>query len=296
MPSCIHPSPFMPSIPPSPLCCYSLMHPSHISLLTLPAFILMIIIALYYISNGNRATPTIADGKAFPSLFGVSVYAFMCQHSIPGIITPMKSKRWLYHIMAADFILVLSLYYLLSYTGAFWLGKDINSLHSLDYFIPWNLYPASSKILKLCGYYLALFPVFTLSTSFPIIAITLRENLKSLVRTLLILMKRDVTYPFLVDRIVFPLFVVIPPIGIAFGTQNIDILVSVTGSYPGVCVQYLVPVALAFAGMRAIKKKYGKYQNQYRSPFRHWIFFVVLTIWSGICIVLVTVYLPLKYA
>lgn len=256
----------------------------------------MIIIALYHISHGNRATPNIANAKAFPSLFGVSVYSFICQHSLPGIVTPMRSKRWLYHVMAADFILVLCFYYLLSYTGAFWLGNDLNSLHSLDYFIPWNLYPASSKILKLCGYYLALFPVFTLSTSYPIIAITLRENLKSLVHTLLVLMKKDVTYPFIVDRILFPLFVVIPPLGIAFGTQNVDVLVSVTGSYPGVCVQYLVPAALAFWGMRAIKKKYGTYQNQYRSPFRHWIFFVVLTVWSGVCIILVTAYLPMKYA
>jgi hypothetical protein len=55
--------------------------------------------------NGKQASPPAADFHGFGSLFGVAVritvfhtsvnlssqvYAFMCHHSIPGLITPMR--------------------------------------------------------------------------------------------------------------------------------------------------------------------------------------------------------------
>uniref|UniRef100_A0A915BDP5 Amino acid transporter transmembrane domain-containing protein n=1 Tax=Parascaris univalens TaxID=6257 RepID=A0A915BDP5_PARUN len=54
------------------------------------AFILMIFLAsLSLIQDGAEGSPAIADFNGFGSLFGTTVYAFMCQHSLPAIITPM---------------------------------------------------------------------------------------------------------------------------------------------------------------------------------------------------------------
>ena len=53
-------------------------------------------------------------------------------------------------------------------------------------------------------------------------------------------------YSFIVNRIFFPLLAVVPPIAIAFASTNVEALVSWTGSFPGVGVQYVIPVALVY--------------------------------------------------
>jgi hypothetical protein len=39
----------------------------------------------------------------------------------------------------------------------------------------------------------------------------------------------------------FPMITVVPPIILSFFTTNLGLLVSITGSYPGVCIQWLFP-------------------------------------------------------
>lgn len=54
------------------------------------AFLLMIIIAsVQLLSDGPKGHPHTANFSGFGSFFGVSVYAFMCHHSIPGLIAPI---------------------------------------------------------------------------------------------------------------------------------------------------------------------------------------------------------------
>lgn len=55
------------------------------------AFILMIFLAsAQMIANGAATTPPAANIHGFGSLFGVAVYAFMCHHSLPSLVTPMR--------------------------------------------------------------------------------------------------------------------------------------------------------------------------------------------------------------
>lgn len=51
-------------------------------------------------------------------------------------------------------------------------------------------------------------------------------------------------YPFLVDRILFPILTVAPPVGVAFLTNDLTALVGYTGSYAGSAVQYVIPACL----------------------------------------------------
>ena len=144
------------------------------------------------------------------------------------------------------------------------------------------------------SYYLALFPVFTLSTNFPIIGITLRENLKSLYRYIKSLIPSLVSaVPFLdhwsIDRLLFPLIAIIPPLIIAFFTMDVELLVGITGSYAGVCVQYLIPVALVFASRRVIIREKGRYVNPHKSPFSHWILLLMVVLWSIVCVIILTI-------
>ena len=63
------------------------------------------------------------------------------------------------------------------------------------------------------------------SANFPIIAITLRNNLKQL------LTRKDKPFHPTFDRFFFPLIAIGPPILVAFFTENVKFLVSFTGSY-----------------------------------------------------------------
>ena len=237
---------------------------------------MMIGLALKRIKNGETKSHKVEvfHFSNLPKFFGVAVYSFMCQHSLPSIITPVINKKRINLVLLVDFLLVAAFYTFLVLTAVFAFAKNIlEDLYTLNF--------GSSPAF--CKYFLELFPVFTLSTNFPIIAITLRENLKTL------FLKEGKHYGLFVRRYLFPLVTVIPPILIAFATTNVEILVAVTGSYAGSIIQYVIPVMIVFYGRIHMKKIYGSYVNKYRSPFRQrwWIFFVVF--WYVLCVIFVTV-------
>lgn len=251
----------------------------------------MISLAFVRIGSGHHHLPEMADLSEFPGLFGVSIYSFMCQHSLPGMVTPMKSKRWIYKILVSDFALILFFYLFLAFTGSFaFLAGDMRQLYSLDFF------DASGPIWKLIfGTYLALFPVFTLSATFPIISVTLRENIKSLLGTVAERLNgKKVTFPFVIDRIFLPLVVLVPPVAIAYSTQQIDILVTITGSFPGVGVQYIIPATLVLMVQYTMKKEFGKYKNPYKTPFSHLVVLVLVFVWSVASVALIIVDIALN--
>lgn len=252
----------------------------------LPAFAFMIILAIIRIAEGNDTNdrPKLADVRSLPSLFGISVYSFMCQHSLPGMITPMRSKRWVFWMLAGDFLMTFTFYLLLVITGSFAFEPcNMRELYTLDFFKP-------GEVVKvIMGIYLALFPVFTLSTNFPIIAVTLRENLKALFRLILKLSNSNFTLPKVINFLLFPLIALLPAVIISYATQQDDILVSITGSFPGVGVQYVIPAALVLMGRYSMIKRFGSYQNKYKSPFGHVVIVCIVFAWTVISVLLIIV-------
>ena len=241
--------------------------------------------------DDDKVTPPAFKLKGLPELFGITVYSFMCQHSLPGMITPMRSKRRVYELVAVDFVLVMVFYTLLAYTGAFSLSANqMQELYSLDFLALGNNFG-----LLTVGVFVAFYPVFTLTTNFPIISVTLRENLKALAKTVYQHLRGpEHKFHFLVDRIVFPLVALIPPFSIAFATQQTDLLVGVTGAFPGVGVQYIIPLTLAFMAQRTLKKNYGIYQNKYKSPLSHYIVFIIVLVWSIVSVIFMFVQMIIK--
>ena len=181
-------------------------------------------------------------------------------------------------MLAADYCLILLFYLVMCYTAVFRFGGRLEDIYTLNFIHDTNVWAPLS-------YYLALFPVFTLSTNFPIISVTLRENLKVLCRKVV----KGKEYPFVVERIFFPLLAVVPPIAIAYATTDVEILVSLTGSFPGVGVQYVIPVALAYFARRKFKKQFHSYKNKHKSPISFLIMFVVILVWAGASITMIIV-------
>lgn len=223
-----------------------------------------------------------------PALLGVCVYSFMCHHSLPALIAPIKEKSRLNKSLFMDFTLICSFYLLLALTGVFAFER-LDDLYTLD-FGPRNCSTNQNFFLVIVEYFLALFPVFTLSTSFPIIAITLRNNLKSL------FLKKDETYNICLQKLIFPILAVLPPYLIAMSTTNLSVLVNITGSYAGAGIQYLIPVFLVYYARRQTEETIGQgITNKFASPFTSVTCLVFIILWAIVCMLLVTINLIDKH-
>lgn len=243
---------------------------------------MMIVLTLIRLSKKQgQGHPAIADISGVPDLFGVCVYSFMCHHSLPSLITPIKNKSALNKLLACDYFLILIFYVLIAFTGIFAIS-DINDIYTLNF---WPSNQAESDLItdvKFIQYFLALFPVFTLSTNFPIISITLRNNLKA------IGYNPARPYTFVVDRVVFPLLALIPPLGVSLATNQVEFLVGITGSYAGAGIQYVIPALLVYLARKQTGSLFPE-ENKHASPFKGKIWIIFVCIWAVLCISFVTV-------
>lgn len=248
---------------------------------------MMIVLALVRIGKGaGEGRPPPAALAGVPNLFGVCVYSFMCQHSLPSLLTPIADKRRVGSLVLADYALILGFYVLLSLTAVFCFDSSLlHDMYTLNF-------TDNCGVLDVAAlrYFLGLFPVFTISTNFPIIAVTLRNNWKTLFHR-----EGAAPYPWLVDRVFFPLLTLAPPILVAFFTHNLESLVGITGAYAGTGIQYVTPACLVYYGRRHLEPVVDRDAvNKHRSPFRHvaWVWFVLL--WAASSLVFVTVNIVLS--
>lgn len=279
------------------------------------AFASMIVLcAMALIGGRGQGHPPMASFAGLPALFGVCVYSFMCHHSLPSLVTPWRDKRRLFPLLAADYLLILGFYTLLSFTGIFTFPR-LHDMYTLD-FQPNSGTDSIIPHIPVLQYFLSLFPVFTLSTNFPIIAITLRNNLRSLFlreepsrqhRTASSASNNSLLstssstagaappakpscHQILVERFFFPLLALLPPILVALATESVEFLVGFTGSYAGAVIQYIIPVALVHRARKQVLEALGLgVKNQHASPFRHGAWLVFVLVWAVACVTLVTV-------
>lgn len=249
------------------------------------AFSVMISIAIHRLlaeQNNPPIVPKRADVNGIPYLIGTCIYSFMCHHSLPSLLTPISNKRRIKSLISMDYLLICGFYLSLALTGIF-AFSDIKDLYTLN-FVPNS--DQDSLFLKGIEYFLALFPVFTLSTSFPIIAITLRSNLQ----TLFLDTTQLESYNFFLRRVFFPLLAILPPIVVCFFTESVISLVGFTGCYAGTGIQYLIPIFLVFAARRVCENMIGRgIVNDFRSPFKGNFWLLVIFSWTLGCLVLVTI-------
>lgn len=250
------------------------------------SFLIMITIACYRIVNppDNSHFPDVpkANFSAIPFLVGTCIYSFMSQHSLPSLLVPIKEKHKIGRIVAVDYLLIALLYLILALTGVF-AFENLKDLYTLN-FIPTD--DQQSVVLKGIEYFLALYPVLTLTTSFPIIAITLRNNLQ----TLFVDTHQISSQNYFVRKMVFPLMAIIPPFVVTFNTENVQSLVSFTGCYAGACIQYLIPIALVYHSRKTCANILGEgIVNDFRSRFQSNGWLIMILSWTCISLIFVTI-------
>ncbi|CAG9830517.1 unnamed protein product [Diabrotica balteata] len=242
-------------------------------------FIMVTLASIRLFKLGPQGHPALVNLKEVPALAGSTVYSFMCHHSLPSLLVPIQNKDKIFKKVSCDFVAICSFYLLLALTGAFAFAT-LNDLYSLNF-----IYSNDSDLFrKIIGFFLVIFPLFPMSTSFPIIAITLQGNLKNL-----ILNRNRPRATVVLDRLIFPTIAIAPPVIVALCTHNIKYLVEITGTYAGVIVQYVIPTILVVYARRQCVKDFGFRSNKFSSPFKHRFWYLFVISWSIICLIFVTV-------
>ncbi|KAK5979629.1 Transmembrane protein [Trichostrongylus colubriformis] len=271
------------------------------------AFTLMIVLAVaQIITSGPSGTPPAANIHGFGSLFGVTVYAFMCHHSLPALVTPMKTKSLLFFKLSGVFLLVLAFYFTLSITGSF-AFSHVQDVYTLNFLHDDN----TSVFYFICDHFLALFPVFTCTTNYPILATTLINNIRVLRDTILppgsrlsseeesLLEDDDIdehdsrlrSSSRTIQRydIIIPVVVIGVPTVTALLTDNVLLLATITGSYPGVAVQFLIPCSLVLYARKHTKNELKMpVPKKHASPFTSNFWPYAIVVWSFFAIIMVT--------
>jgi hypothetical protein len=113
----------------APFCFFDFQKTKYLQFTTMfcrnAAFAAMVVIAIIGMGKGEGADVDhlkLANFGQFPVLFGSSIYAFMCHHSIPGLLAPVSPKRGINILFALDFFAIFCAYILLAYTGVFSYG------------------------------------------------------------------------------------------------------------------------------------------------------------------------------
>ena len=150
------------------------------------------------------------------------------------LITPIEDKTKVSSILAVDYLLIATFYLLLSFTGIF-AFPSVPDLYTLA-FKPENGQSSGNIATEIADYFLALFPVFTLSTNFPIIAITLRNNLETIITDS---SSTIAALSPLARKLIFPTVAILPPVVVALATEDLGFLVSITGKKDSHFPEYL---------------------------------------------------------
>ena len=251
------------------------------SVLRWVSFLTMICIAISRIAKGKIAHPSVANTAGIPNLFGACIYSFMCHHSLPSLISPVRNKDKVTALFVADYSLILGFYTLVSMTAVY-AFEDLQDLYTLN-FSPNTVsdvdIPTGWIWIK---YFIALFPAFTISANFPIIAITLRNNLKTLIQS-----KIPPTHEY-VDRLLYPLLAIVPPIIIVYFTNDVSVLVGITGAYAGAGIQYLLPAFLVWQARKQLDAIFGSLRNKHASPFKGSVWVWLTVAWCFLALIFVT--------
>ena len=229
------------------------------------SFACMTVIGMTKVGNGTKLTPKLAVFSKLPNFVGAVLYILGFHVSLPAIIHPIAYKQRLKPVIIIPFVIVLALDVLLVMSACYsYPVEEIQDIYTLNF-----THPPPLK------YLLQLFPVICLSSSAPITGIVLRENLKKL-----ILKKNEGEYSFVVRRIAFPLLVLIPPVSVAYVTDDVGMLVGYIGTCTGGILLYVFPALLVYYARRTAMRTLGNhYSVDNESPFSHNAWVVLILVW-----------------
>eukprot|EP00929_Paragymnodinium_shiwhaense_P010261 TRINITY_DN11483_c0_g1_i1.p1 TRINITY_DN11483_c0_g1~~TRINITY_DN11483_c0_g1_i1.p1 ORF type:complete len:503 (-),score=80.87 TRINITY_DN11483_c0_g1_i1:266-1774(-) len=247
----------------SPLCLmdFSKTRPLQvcIAIVRIVVVILMMMVMVRYMADGVtkmersqkwREMPLWNIG-GLPTLFGNAAFTFMIHHSIPGVVYPMKKHTqankaigWTYAVAYVMYI-VLCLFALWSFGDIQYKSCHNQPSHPCKVQPLFNLNFASADF-QWAAKFIVGYPCLVISV-FPLVAITLRNNLKALCGV-----KDDRASGGRDWRnLGFTLAAVVPPFTVALFTRDVQVVMTYVGGYFGLMLMFLVPALLVRYARRA---------------------------------------------
>jgi hypothetical protein len=190
--------------------------------------------------------------------------------------------------------------------------------------------------VEFIGKFLVLFPAFTITTNYPLIAITFRNNVITLFKRAEEAYKsKAIETPYFIRLFTKSIFISalasIPPLIIGFFTDSLGVIVGLTGSIAGLVIQYVLPTVLVIASrmqwnlikkiqnegsvqevdgdektntwirkpkiaMDVVDFQLDKAKNEHKSPFQNKYWWYAILAWSCISLVTSLVFQIKKFA
>eukprot|EP00811_Abedinium_folium_P034078 NODE_6991_length_1618_cov_13.495641.p1 GENE.NODE_6991_length_1618_cov_13.495641~~NODE_6991_length_1618_cov_13.495641.p1 ORF type:complete len:473 (+),score=156.07 NODE_6991_length_1618_cov_13.495641:108-1526(+) len=236
-----------------------------IGAMRIAAVVLMVAIMTRYLARLSEAASTrkledipLWNLDGMPALFGNAAFIFMVHHSLPGLISPLlpHTTHWKASGMAYGISYVL---YLLQGFLALWsVGDETLQVCGDSPSRPCRIQPLfntnfASADWTWVGKLVVCYPVLVVSV-FPLVAITLRNNLRALCANCGFgapSMGRKET----LLNCMFTVFAVAPPYMIAFRTKDVQGVMKYVGGYAGLLLMFLIPTLLVLFGRRRAAEK-----------------------------------------
>eukprot|EP01088_Endostelium_zonatum_P022051 TRINITY_DN911_c1_g2_i2.p1 TRINITY_DN911_c1_g2~~TRINITY_DN911_c1_g2_i2.p1 ORF type:complete len:545 (+),score=82.65 TRINITY_DN911_c1_g2_i2:88-1635(+) len=127
------------------------------------------------------ADKVLARPSGFGIIFTTAVFSQLIQHSTPGLVQPIKNKNHLARVFAGGLAATCTLYIILGVLCATYFGSHTHQVASLNWvnYKGLKFSPAGSTfwLAKGVSVFVVLFPVITVVSAFPLMAITLGNNI-----------------------------------------------------------------------------------------------------------------------
>uniref|UniRef100_A0A8C4WMK5 Amino acid transporter transmembrane domain-containing protein n=1 Tax=Gopherus evgoodei TaxID=1825980 RepID=A0A8C4WMK5_9SAUR len=250
------------------------------TIVSFSVFCIMFIMALHLLAVGRgKGNPALANISALPNIFGACSLVAVSHATLPHIIPPILNKANLGLGIAIVFIVVGAFYALLSLTIMFTFENDKIQEIVLLNFLDCSIVPGVFFI-----YFLGLYTTFKVSAIFPLNAVALRDNIWAMFSSF------QCSRIWAVERLLFPLLAIIPPTVIAVVTENIEVIVGITGSYAATTIQFIIPPLLVHYSRTDTQEKFGpSVCIKHASPFQHKFWIILAIIFAVFTITTVTI-------
>ncbi|KAL0248513.1 hypothetical protein GEMRC1_003749 [Eukaryota sp. GEM-RC1] len=236
--------------------------------LRIVAFYTMIIIGLVYVLNG-RGTPVkqlpVFNLKNLPVLFGGTCYSMMCHHSLASTITPLNDHKHAFPVLRRSFYADGHFLHCSLFNRCHCANSPSGTCQIQDLY----LQNFASHDYRIIAWSLMLFPLAIFVTLYPMIVMTLKQNLEQFLP-----FKPDSTLkrPFCTS------FSIIVPLSIGLVFSDLKAVIGLVGTFCGSWIMFGFPCLFAFYARRVARREFPNTVdlNCFASNFssNRWIYLV----------------------
>lgn len=198
-------------------------------------------------------------------MFSTAVFSQLFQHSVPGLIRPLavEKKRSVPNIFFSALMTTALIYCFISIACCYRLGKNIQQSINLNFVgFTWgsqenSMFRPFARALSLL---VVLFPAFDTLSVYPLIAITLGNNLRSISPDLMgAFAKRwavrgdNETTSKKIIVIVWRLVACLPPLAISLVVKDLSLSLLVGGAC-GIIVAFVIPAVLQLKALERVSR------------------------------------------